>query len=198
MSFMDWVQGLSGRTRFFIAVAAIVVFMMSTYNLILPIEQKKTEETVAFIKAQKLTLDDVMGKNLPPEPDPALVNATVEGVDANRNGIRDDVELAIFKKYPNDSKIRAAELQYAMGLQMELTQVFNTKTLVAVIHQTDRGHSCLYRTGQDRPQSKSRVKEVESLVYNTPSRLERREEMYQRFMTSIGATEDSACDVDVK
>ena len=78
------------------------------------------------------------GEHLPPPPDPAQVDATIEGVDANGNGIRDDVELAIFKKYPNSARIRAAELQYAMALQMYLSKVFNSETLVAVIQGEDR------------------------------------------------------------
>ena len=62
--------------------------------------KEKTAEQVAKIHATKLTLDDVFGKNLPPEPS-AEADKTVQGIDANENGIRDDVELAIFKEYPN-------------------------------------------------------------------------------------------------
>ena len=57
----------------------------------------KINAQVEKIHNTKLNLDDVMGKNLPPNPE-ALADATVEGIDANNNGIRDDVELAIFKK----------------------------------------------------------------------------------------------------
>jgi len=63
-------------------------------------KQAKTDEQVIKIHNTKLTLDDVMGKNLPPDPG-ALADTTIQGVDANNNGIRDDVELAVFKKYPN-------------------------------------------------------------------------------------------------
>ena len=66
---------------------------------------ENTEKQVARIHATKLMLDDVMGKNLPPDPG-AEADKTVQGVDANRNGIRDDVELAIFKEYPNSPKTR--------------------------------------------------------------------------------------------
>ena len=62
-----------------------------------------------------------MGKNLPSDPG-ALADATVQGVDANQNGIRDDVELAVFKEYPNSAKTRAVLLQYALALQMEVIQ----------------------------------------------------------------------------
>ncbi len=58
------------------------------------------------------------GKHLPLTPNKEENDATVAGIDNNGNGIRDDVELAIFAKYPNSAKIRAAELQYAMALQL--------------------------------------------------------------------------------
>jgi len=70
------------------------------------LNQQKTDEVVAKIHATKLTLEDVMGTNLPPDPG-AHANDTIEGVDANQNGIRDDVELAIFREYPDSARTRA-------------------------------------------------------------------------------------------
>src|SRR3989344_9324919 len=108
------------------------------------IDAEKTAEAVAKIHATKLTMADIMGENLPPEPDPALKDATIAGIDANQNGIRDDVELAIFKEYPNSAKTRAALLQYALALQMEFTQSFtNTEIVTAVAEQTSRGDDCV-------------------------------------------------------
>ena len=42
----------------------------------------------------------VNGHALPPEPDLMINNATLGGVDSNDNGVRDDVERYIYKKYP--------------------------------------------------------------------------------------------------
>ena len=76
-------------------------------------DKQRTDAAVAKIHATKLTLNDVTGKNLPPDPAFAKATAgkpgagpddTIEGIDANHNGIRDDVELAIFKEYPNSRK----------------------------------------------------------------------------------------------
>jgi len=50
----------------------------------------------------------IHGHTLPPEPDPELNNATLGGVDSNGNGVRDDVERAIYKKY--DKKLHAVNL----------------------------------------------------------------------------------------
>ena len=41
----------------------------------------------------------VNGHVLPPEPDPKVNDETLGGVDANHNGVRDDVERYIYKKY---------------------------------------------------------------------------------------------------
>jgi len=63
----------------------------------------------------------INGYTLPPEPNPAVNNATLLGVDSNDNGIRDDVEIYIIKRfaqYPQYSKTKTAiALQYAWASQ---------------------------------------------------------------------------------
>ncbi|MBI3442956.1 MAG: hypothetical protein HY007_04265 [Candidatus Sungbacteria bacterium] len=61
-----------------IAYAALVAYRMFYLR-----NEAKTKEQVAKIHATHLTLDDVMGKNLPPDPGP-LADQTVAGIDANR------------------------------------------------------------------------------------------------------------------
>src|SRR3989338_9187519 len=96
----------------------------------------KTNAQIEKIHNTRLTLDDVMGTNLPPEPIDA--DETVAGIDANQNGIRDDVELAIFKEYPNSAKTRAVLLQYALVLQMQMTlPVVNKETVTATVEDNE-------------------------------------------------------------
>ena len=84
-----------------------------------------------------------MGKNLPPNPG-AEADKTVQGIDANQNGIRDDVELAVFKEYPNSSKTRAVLLQYALALQMEVIQpMINKGTVGEIANKQDRAIFCI-------------------------------------------------------
>jgi hypothetical protein len=130
---------------------------------------------VEKIDAQTLTGADVDGQHLPPVPDPAEANATIAGIDANDNGIRDDVELAIFNEYPTSSAtsaaVRSAELQFAMDMQMQLTDVSDADTWKAAIIQWGRGFSCLYdasSTGYAALES-----EVEGSVLNTKDRTDR-------------------------
>src|SRR3989344_9299087 len=118
-------------------IILIIVRTFHFYNL-----DKKNAE-VARIHATKLTLPDVMGCNLPPDPG-AEADKTIAGVDVNDNGIRDDVELAIFKEYPKSAKTRAVLLQYALALQMEAMQtVVNEETVTEVVREQSRADSCV-------------------------------------------------------
>ncbi|WP_324172615.1 hypothetical protein [Sulfurimonas sp.] len=48
---------------------------------------------------------NINGYKLPPQPDETLNNSTLLGIDSNDNGVRDDVEIFIVKKYAIDQKI---------------------------------------------------------------------------------------------
>lgn len=159
----------------------------------------KTKAQVAKIHATKLTLDDVMGKHLPPDPG-AEADKTVQGVDANQNGIRDDVELAIFKEYPNSAKTRAALLQYALALQMEMTQkIVNAETVGAVAEQKSRGYLCIGEiTSRNDKQKFIEIGNklhsfVETKQLNTDSRKRAREEFYKSLKS--GDVPNDYCDL---
>jgi hypothetical protein len=155
-------------------------------------DEDKTKEAVAGIHAARITLADVNGDNLPPVPDQAENDATVEGVDKNNNGIRDDVELAIFAKYPNDKKARAAALQYAMTEQMYLTKVTNMETWKAVAEEVGRAESCLIRakTGSED------FELISDLVFNSSQRKAIRTEVFN-YITSHGDAEGTPCDIAI-
>ena len=120
-----------------IYVVLVIIRMFHFYNL------DKTNEQVVKIHNTKLTMDDVIGKNLPPDPG-AEADKTIQGIDANKNGIRDDVELAIFKAYPDSAKTRAVLLQYALALQMEAVQeVVNKEVVGEIANKQDRAFFCV-------------------------------------------------------
>ncbi len=196
-------------TRKALLLIVLVFFALAAVRIPAIDEKQRTDEVVQKIHATKLTLDDVLGKNLPPDPG-AEADKTVAGVDANGNGIRDDVELAIFKEYPNSARIRAAEMQYAMGLQMELMQVFNSKTLVAAIQESGRGYGCIFDTAppvtlkdsnekwQERHRiATKRIDEVKNLVLNTETRKRKSDEIFDKYMTSFSSLENQDCDIEL-
>ncbi|MBI2046276.1 MAG: hypothetical protein HYT28_02560 [Parcubacteria group bacterium] len=174
----------------------VIVRMFYFYNL------QKTEEQVAKIHATKLTLDDVMGKNLPPDPG-ADADKTIAGVDANQNGIRDDVELEIFKEYPNSAKTRAVLLQYALALQMEVIQpIVNTETVTEVVREQSRAHYCVGEiTSRDDIKKFLEIGDklhgfVENKQRNTLDRQNARKDFVQ-YVGSYSESENEICDINL-
>lgn len=166
------------------------------------IEVEKTKELVAKIHATKLTLKDVMGNNLPPDPG-AEADKTIEGIDANKNGIRDDVELAIFKEYPDSAKTRAVLLQYALALQMEVVQpIVNKETVTEVVREQSRAHYCVGEIySRDDIEkfieiSKKLHRFVETKQRNTLERKKIREDFVEN-VGSYSESENAVCDIDL-
>jgi len=171
----------------------VVFFVLLAWGIPKYVNQQKTQSTVDIINNKKITLFDVFGNNLPPKPDQTANDSTVEGIDANHNGIRDDVELAIFAQYPNSAKIRAAELQYAQALQLELTQVYNSETLVATLKKEDLAYGCLADIDYDKLDNHKN--EIRSLVINTDLRRKKFNDIYN-YMTGYGLDNGPNCNID--
>src|SRR3989339_207709 len=144
-------------------IILVIVRVVHFFNL------DKTNAQVAKIHATKLALGDVMGENLPPDPG-ADADKTIEGIDANQNGIRDDVELAVFKEYPNSAKTRAVLLQYALALQMEVVQpIVNMETVTEVITELSRADTCLADTlvpgeNSESPRSNAEMRKIDFFI----------------------------------
>ena len=78
----------------------------------------------------------INGYVLPPEPDPDVNNATLLGVDANDNGVRDDVERWIIIKYKDHHKIvTAIGLQGAKAAQVIIQEPENARQTREVFAQ---------------------------------------------------------------
>lgn len=168
----------------------------------------KTNAQVEKIHNTKLSIDDVMGVNLPLDPG-ALADTTVQGIDANQNGIRDDVELAVFKEYPNSAKTRAVLLQYALALQMQTTQsIFNTITVTEVMTELSRADTCLAdslvlalnpeigRSNSEMEKIDSYIKLMEGKQFNTIERKKAEQDFYKK-VRSYGESTNQICDIDV-
>jgi len=185
-----------------VVARAIYLFNKSKLDAVTNVQVEKIHNT-------KLTLDDVMGKNLPPDPG-ALANQTVQGIDANNNGIRDDVELAVFKAYPNSAKTRAVLLQYALALQMETVQpIVNTQIVDKVIGEESRARFCIADTLVPRKSPESdrsnsdmkKINEFDSFVenkqLNTDIRKKAQKDFYQNLGNFANPTENEECDIDI-
>ena len=170
----------------------------------------KTNAQVAKIHATKLILDDVMGKNLPPDPG-VDADKTIAGIDANENGIRDDVELAIFGEYPDSAKTRAALLQYALSLQMEFVQpVINTTIVDKVVGEQSRARFCIADSLVPRQTSESEradtdmekidnfINFVDNKQLNTEGRKSSQEEFYRYLGNFASSSKEEVCDIDLE
>jgi hypothetical protein len=143
-------------------VAIVFFFTIGLYYAHLRFVSK---ETAASIRAMRIQVRDVDGSFLPPAPTEEEINATIAGPDKNNNGIRDDVERAIFEKYPmkkitdyrlqmtdraaerdENFKLRAASLQYAQSQQIFLTMVHDKKTMEAALERDSVAYACLDTT----------------------------------------------------
>lgn len=203
----------------------IIVAVLALGQSLIMYDNYRSPEVVERIHARAVTMDMVEGKNLPPMPPETERDATVAGVDSNNNGVRDDVEIAIHERHPDSPKIRAAQLQYAMALQSQLTEVFSKTTLVAAIQEVDRAEACIDTTHKtdfsflrdkdpdllteedlERGNSLHKehdaaiqplVEEVEQLVVNTEKRKASLEKNYE-YMTSYGgSTKEMVCDISI-
>lgn len=177
------------KWAFFILVAAYIVLVIA--RVFQMFEADKTEIQVAKIYATKLTLADVMGENLPPDPG-TEADKTIAGIDANENGIRDDVELAIFREYPNSAKTRAVLLQYALVLQMQMTlPIINMQTVIATVEKKSQANRCMWYFKD----IKEKEKYVDELQINTGERNKYLDEFY----TNLGSYSASklGCDIDL-
>ena len=79
-------------------------------------------------------MEVINGITVPPEPTPAVNNATVAGVDVNNNGVRDDMERAIANKVPDKLQFASA-LKEASLLQKTLEKPTNRAAALSLTSQ---------------------------------------------------------------
>jgi hypothetical protein len=141
-------------------VCLYVVLAAIRLPYILPRELAKQD--AEKIRALRITIDDVNGHRAPPMPSSEDNGKTIEGVDLNANTIRDDVEQALFAKYPftnrrsdgtidhakfdANERVRAASMQYAQSQQILLTKVYDKITMQAALEHDDNAYQCLSST----------------------------------------------------
>lgn len=126
-------------------------------------DKEKLTETTTVSEPEVIN-----GYILPPEPDPTLNNATLTGIDSNKNGVRDDVEREIIKKYKEPIRIELL-IPYAKEHQDLFTSPINeavinekrmSKILDCKLYLLDKGVKI-----------ENSVKTIEDYIYNTKERV---------------------------
>ena len=118
---------------------------------------------------------EINGHRLPPMPDEKLNNATLLGIDANNNGVRDDVEIWIFKTYKHPI-VQAVAMQNARAFQIILVEPDKAKETLIYMHNS---HDCnsyyrIYAEDYNEtiviPRHKNLYEESRPLILNTRKR----------------------------
>lgn len=111
----------------------------------------------------------VVGAVLPPNPGPEG-DLTVEGVDTNLNGIRDDLERTIARRAPGNVPLRASMNQLAATLQGSLSAGESSAQARAHAPQVLAASECLLHVAED--DSTEILKWLENRFTNTIARLQ--------------------------
>jgi len=124
----------------------------------------------------------INGHTLPPEPNPAINNAMLLGVDSNGNGVRDDVEIWIYKKYKDKHPIH---IDIAMQAGRAYKQVLETPERAKEIREIVNGAlycSSYYRYSAEEFGDQKLVSGyITKLVKNQYFNTKEREEVYWKY-----------------
>lgn len=105
-----------------------------------------------------------------PAPNEKLNNKTLQGIDSDGDGIRDDVQRYINTKYGSDENVKLALKQWAVAYQLVLTTAENQADSIASSYLSIRGIDCLLGA-MDFQSADDRQEEIKSLYLNTLDRL---------------------------
>ena len=110
----------------------------------------------------------IINNGIPPDPGEEG-KQTLEGVDSDNDGVRDDIQRYIILTYPNSAKVREALFQYAKSLQTSILESESEERSLENAQNNDLALICL-RTMVDSAGQKRGEMRAEFL--NTEERLE--------------------------
>jgi hypothetical protein len=121
--------------------------------------------------------DEIMnadqGFQFPPgfPPDPAEAGKkTLEGIDSDHDGLRDDLQRWIYARFPSDSKKRASLRQMATSYQNDLFLKHDREIMVTAFKRLSKAIDCLEDTFGDE---NSEMEFIRAKVLNTKERTKR-------------------------
>lgn len=158
-----------------IILASLALFAASIYAT-------KSSETDAPLEI--ISNDLVIGLGLSIQPPAVLtdsMNATIAGVDANNNGVRDDLEQWIGTRYGDHSPVATALLMNAkMNQKLMLSNPTSQKQAAALVRESSMTTKCTdigLKNGDAL--SSAVINEQLTRTFNTPERMRARIHVYQ-------------------
>lgn len=117
--------------------------------------------------------------NLPPDPGDAG-KVTLQGIDSDSDGVRDDVQISIIERYPNDEEKQAALKQEAKALQEAVVagDSADTNTIIQAAKSIINSVDCMQVRMED---PLSEISFLEDKIINTSER----SEAYIRFNEAL-------------
>jgi len=96
-----------------------------------------------YSQEQNVTVYKIIhGHRLPPEPDSKINDSTLLGIDSNHNGVRDDVERAIYLHYKTPVE-QAVIMQHMKGIQAVFADANRVMNAVALEKQLGKSGDCI-------------------------------------------------------
>ena len=144
----------------------------------------------------------INGFKLPPEPDEDKNNETLLGIDFNHNGIRDDVERTIIKKYNDKIKVNLM-FQYARIDQKILGSELTKEKALELEAEGGKAINCEMYLSDFNISIEHSVRESEELTYNIKKRAKKYIE-YNRLLgggvygSKVSDWNADACEFDVE
>jgi len=186
-------------------VIGVILLAYVIFIIYSAVQYYPTIGALEHIKNSRLTMQDVTGETLPPKRTEAEYEATIEGLDENTNGIRDDVEHAIFEMEGDSLQMRAAKLQYAQALQLYFSSVRDGETWISTVKKISIGGDCITNTAQGDGNSPlasfdlydKATDKLSNAVFNTDMRQKVKEvtDNTMQEVYSIGIDKINACDI---
>lgn len=93
------------------------------------------KDFVSFIVAEK--------SSGVPMPDPSQNKATLAGIDSDRDGIRDDIQIWIDGEFANNPSLRNGMRQLASALQVQITSTTNQEISILSTYNFLRSMRCI-------------------------------------------------------
>lgn len=133
-----------------------------------------------WLKKPTSMVDQIMnadkGFKFPPgfPPDPGEAGKkTLEGIDSDHDGLRDDLQRWIYARFPNDPKKRAALRQMAVSYQKTLFLKHEPKEMEDEIRSSYKAIHCLRAVFLEGVEATVEREYIQAKVLNTKERTER-------------------------
>ena len=116
----------------------------------------------------------------PPDPGEAG-KKSLEGIDSDHDGLRDDIQRWIYARFPNEPKKRATLKQLAIIHQKMLFLTLDSKEIDLALSRSEKASRCLFDTFSDPLEAYDEGRYIESKILNTKERIKRHLEVDRWF-----------------